>query len=147
MAEPARNHIAFFDGLRGIAVLIVVAYHLHERGVMPDPTPLFGTFAALLPVAQRSDGDAICGGKSLLSQAEAIAELFHVGNVNETGQIEKTDRRCIGIIANRGFNLRVCERLDGSPVRIRLNGRITGFMIDPNHIVQFHHPLYSTATP
>ncbi len=49
MAEPARNHIAFFDGLRGIAVLIVVAYHLHERGVMPDPTPLFGPLTALLP--------------------------------------------------------------------------------------------------
>jgi peptidoglycan/LPS O-acetylase OafA/YrhL len=49
VAEPARNHIAFFDGLRGIAVLLVVAYHLHERGLMPDPMPIAGSWAMLVP--------------------------------------------------------------------------------------------------
>jgi len=42
VAEPARNHIAFFDGLRGIAVLIVVAFHLRVAGFLPDPFPLLG---------------------------------------------------------------------------------------------------------
>jgi peptidoglycan/LPS O-acetylase OafA/YrhL len=30
------------DGLRGIAVLMVFGYHLHERGLMPDPFSLLG---------------------------------------------------------------------------------------------------------
>lgn len=91
-----------------------------------------GAFAGLLPIAQGSDGDAVDGSKGFLRQAEAFAELLQVGNVNETWLIEKTDRRGVRIIAYRSFNLFKRERLDGSPVRICLDGRIAGIMLNRN---------------